>query len=191
MLRFSPRQFTVRLGDYDLMKTDDPSAPESFRVAKVYIFPLRYIYSSSLQISHIWTCVLNIKIKAHENFNGVGFYNDVALLELDREVDYNRYISPVCLPQGRTRLNSFVGTYPTVIGWGTNKYGGREHTALQEVKLPVWSNADCDRSYFQPITDIFLCAGYPAGGRDACQGDSGGKCIKYLIINYAFDVAIN
>ncbi len=89
--RFSPRQFTVRLGDYDLTKTDDPSSPESFRV---------------------------IKIKAHESFNGVGFYNDVALLELDREVDYSRYISPICLPQGRSRLNNFVGTYPTVLGWG-------------------------------------------------------------------------
>lgn len=46
---------------------------------------------------------------------------------------------------------------------GTNKYGGREHNALQEVKLPVWSNNDCDRAYFQPITSIFLCAGYPQG----------------------------
>ncbi|ODM97169.1 Proclotting enzyme [Orchesella cincta] len=144
---FSPRQFTVRLGDYDLVRTDDPSSPESYRV---------------------------IKITAHPQFNGVGFYNDVALLELERDVQYSRFISPICLPTARNRFQTFEGTYPTVIGWGTNKYGGREHNALQEVKLPVWSNSDCDRAYFQPITNIFLCAGYPQGGKDACQGDSGG-----------------
>ena len=32
---FSPRQFTVRLGDYDLVKTDDVSSPETFRVAEI------------------------------------------------------------------------------------------------------------------------------------------------------------
>jgi len=99
----------------------------------------------------------------------------VALLRLDREVDYNRFIKPICLPTGRAAMNSFVGTFATVIGWGTDKYGGRENNALQEVKLPVWSNTECDKTYFQPITDIFLCAGLPAGGKDACQGDSGGE----------------
>lgn len=68
-----------------------------------------------------------------------------------------------------TNHEAFYVYLNLVIGWGTNKYGGREHNALQEVKLPVWANADCDRAYFQPITEIFLCAGLPNGGKDACQ----------------------
>lgn len=47
--------------------------------------------------------------------------------------------------------------------------GGQESAVLREAKLPVWKNSDCNDAYFQPITEIFLCAGYVKGGSDACQ----------------------
>ncbi|XP_065331420.1 proclotting enzyme-like [Cloeon dipterum] len=144
---FSARQFTVRLGDVDLGRDDEPSLPQTFQVADV---------------------------KAHPKFSRVGFYNDIALLKLDGRAQRSKYVSLICLPPPALRSDTFVGQRPTVVGWGTTYYGGKESTVQRQVDLPVWRNEDCDSSYFQPITSSFICAGYSEGGKDACQGDSGG-----------------
>ncbi|XP_021921122.1 proclotting enzyme-like isoform X2 [Zootermopsis nevadensis] len=144
---FSARQFTVRLGDVDLKRDDEPSSPETYQVVDVH---------------------------AHPQFSRVGFYNDIALLVLERTVRRSRYIIPLCLPPARYRHEPFIGQKPTVVGWGTTYYGGKESTVQRQAQLPVWRNDDCDRTYFQPITSSFICAGYTEGGKDACQGDSGG-----------------
>lgn len=70
--RFAARQFTVRLGDIDLSTDKEPSAPATFKVSEV---------------------------RTHERFSRVGFYNDIAILVLDRPVRKSRYVIPVCLPQ--------------------------------------------------------------------------------------------
>ncbi|KAI4488535.1 hypothetical protein M0802_011538 [Mischocyttarus mexicanus] len=154
---FATRQFTVRLGDIDLERDDEPSSPETYSVKAIY---------------------------AHPKFSRVGFYNDIAVLELNRPVRKSPYVIPICLPQGRFRSETFAGARPTVVGWGTTYYvrqicvnnvtGGKESTVQRQAVLPVWRNEDCNAAYFQPITNNFLCAGYSQGGKDACQGDSGG-----------------
>ncbi|CAK9794663.1 Proclotting enzyme [Anthophora quadrimaculata] len=144
---FAARQFTVRLGDIDLERDDEPSAPETYTVSKIH---------------------------AHPKFSRVGFYNDIAVLELTKPVRKSPYVIPICLPQIRYRNERFAGARPTVVGWGTTYYGGKESTVQRQAVLPVWRNEDCNAAYFQPITSNFLCAGYSQGGKDACQGDSGG-----------------
>ncbi|XP_011302926.1 proclotting enzyme [Fopius arisanus] len=144
---FAARQFTVRLGDIDLERDDEPSSPETYQVKAV---------------------------RAHDKFSRVGYYNDIAVLELTRPVRKSPYVIPICLPQGRYLSEAFAGARPTVVGWGTTYYGGKESTVQRQTVLPVWRNEDCNAAYFQPITGNFLCAGYSQGGKDACQGDSGG-----------------
>ncbi|TRY69152.1 hypothetical protein TCAL_02181 [Tigriopus californicus] len=148
---FKPSQFTIRIGEWDL--ADQDSYSEEFRV---------------------------VDYKAHPSFRPNGFYNDVAVFKLDQPVDFSAHIQPICLPlSDRQRTKTFVNELPVALGWGTTYYGGEEVTKLRGVPLPVWQNDDCDNAYFQPITEVFLCAGYASGGRDACQGDSGGPLMLY------------
>lgn len=108
-------------------------------------------------------------MRAHEKFSRIGFYNDIAILKLDRKVRKSRYVIPLCLPPSQLTRESFAGRKTTVVGWGTTFYGGKESTVQRQAVLPIWRNEDCNDAYFQPITSNFICAGYSQGGADACQ----------------------
>lgn len=109
--------------------------------------------------------------RLHNDFNSRNFNNDIALLILERPVTYNDYIRPICLPPPNEQ---FTGSRATVVGWGTIEYQGPVSPILNKVVIPVWSNADCDDAYDQPIRDSMICAANPRGGQDSCQDDSGG-----------------
>ena len=71
-----------------------------------------------------------------------------------------------------------VGSGVKVAGWGATSEGGVRADRLQEVSLEVGDPAQCHNTY-RDITGAslgpgVLCAGHRQGGRDACQGDSGG-----------------
>ncbi|XP_049871049.1 trypsin-1-like [Pectinophora gossypiella] len=129
----------------------------------------------------------------HLRYNPGTYDNDIALLKLDQRVDLSSALKrtrkegedasseteeddvgmrPVCLPSAGLSYSNYSGV---VTGWGTTEEGGSVANTLQEVNVPIISNADCRKTaYKQRITDNMLCAGEPEGGRDACQGDSGG-----------------
>ncbi|XP_072949953.1 trypsin-1-like [Epargyreus clarus] len=127
----------------------------------------------------------------HLRYNPGTYDNDIALLKLDRRVDLSSAVKriksdgtdeedelndvglrPVCLPSHGLTYSNYSAM---VAGWGTTEEGGAVSDTLQEVYVPIISNAECrETAYKQRITENMLCAGEPDGGRDACQGDSGG-----------------
>lgn len=87
------------------------------------------------------------------------------VMTLDQPVRKSKYVIPVCLPKPQTPTvkEKLVGRRATIVGWGTTYYGGKESAMQRQAMLPIWRNDDCNRAYFQPITDNFLCAGYSEG----------------------------
>ncbi|XP_065283318.2 brain-specific serine protease 4-like isoform X1 [Dermacentor albipictus] len=160
-----PRLFSVRLGEYSIGKTEEDHEPQDIRLVRYIIHPR---YSQPRR-----------------------YNNDVALLELAQDIKFNRYVIPICLPEGPLQLK---GRSATVAGWGNIKdidkdssgdgFAGARKDILQKVTVPIVANEECNGWYAQSgklvhLQDTQLCAGFKEGKKDACQGDSGGPLMFY------------
>jgi len=109
-------------------------------------------------------------IFVHENYNAATFENDLAVLRLDDELDFNEYVKPI-----EVDLNTF---YPitkkcVLTGWGTTANGNLSPD-LKSVDLPIVERGTCNIPYQDNIKQGMLCAGYLIiGEKDSCSGDSG------------------
>merc|ERR1711962_1906226 len=136
-----PSRFSVRVGEHDTRKSEGSEA--EYRVKRVFAHP-RYQRPSSLN-------------------------NDIAVFELEKPIQFNKYVSPVCLPDA----DAPVGTdcYITNI--------------LQQAKMPVVSNQVCHKKNYAsiriPVTDAMICSGDGGNTRKSgCHGDSGGPFVCNL-----------
>ncbi|XP_017658322.1 ovochymase-2 [Nannospalax galili] len=102
---------------------------------------------------------------------------DIALLKMAGNFQFGQFVRPVCLPEPEEHFEA--GFICTTAGWGRLTEGGTTPQVLQEVNLPILTQEECEASLLtlkNPFTGkAFLCTGFPEGGRDACQGDSGGS----------------
>ncbi|XP_029160583.1 trypsin alpha-like [Nylanderia fulva] len=119
----------------------------------------------------------NVKtIKIHPKFDMNTLYNDVAVLQLAEPFTLTPELHNVALPQNPP----VPKTLCQVSGWGYPESGNATvSNDLMYVDLPIRSTKDC-RKLLVNVTDLpagMFCAGYLAGGKDACQGDSGGGMI--------------
>lgn len=64
-----------------------------------------------------------------------------------------------------------MGEIAQVTGWGALREQGSSPNQLQVVEVPVVSLDECIEAYvtINNVTDEMMCAGYPQGGKDACQ----------------------
>lgn len=121
------------------------------------------------------------RVKAHEAYNENQMQNDIALLRLRSPINFGSFggrARPVCLPPPTldSPSRNLVGKMSTVVGWGTTREGGSISRTLRQVQIPIISNEECARKYNSiSVREGQICAAYASGGRDSCQGDSGGS----------------
>lgn len=119
----------------------------------------------------------------HENneMNGKILNNDIALIRLNRTIQFDNKMQPICLPHANmTEL--VTGTMLTVAGWGKSYVENETYVAKRAVQAPLVTNAvACE---FQSNTK--MCAGVVSGltseAKTACAGDSGGPLMRQFEI---------
>ncbi|XP_068614175.1 ovochymase-2-like [Brachionichthys hirsutus] len=107
---------------------------------------------------------------------------DIALVQLDGDVEPSPEISFACLPSKEEVLPGGRKCYAT--GWGDetgNSTNAKVAEALNQVALPVVPYETCKRMdywWFQVKTSM-ICCGYtlPDELKSVCQGDSGGPLV--------------
>lgn len=135
---------------YDLNKTD--SSIQEFNITKMYI---------------------------HSGFNIRRFYSDIALLKLDRPVEFTKYVRPACL------YGSFkfpLGLEVSAVGWEAIDVSLRNRSStMKKVYLDLFSREECstvfDERWRLPsgiLDKLMVCAGRRKVAKNICAGDTGG-----------------
>ncbi|MFT4928445.1 MAG: trypsin, partial [Phenylobacterium sp.] len=118
------------------------------------------------------------KVFIHQDYNQQGKdAADVALIKLAQPIENIAYLS---LASSQVMGNSGKpGTLASVSGWGVTEENGDIPQFLQQVEVPIVSNAVCNSpsAYNGQIAGSEVCAGFAEGGKDSCQGDSGGPFV--------------
>ncbi|XP_052836119.1 serine protease snake [Drosophila gunungcola] len=112
----------------------------------------------------------------HPKYNKELYYDDIALLKLEREVELTEYVRPI-------RLWVFPELPTTIafaMGYGATNFAKAMTNRLTNLNLTIVPNAECN-SELPPIAETpngvlesQICGQDFILNRDTCQGDSGG-----------------
>lgn len=111
------------------------------------------------------------KIFIHPNYCSETYEYNFMMLQLSEDSNHD----PVKLASKSTDLSD--GRNATVLGWGSEYYGGPRSDVLMEAEVNIVDNFWCEAHYsgIGDVTDDMLCASQT--GKDICDGDIGGPLI--------------
>lgn len=111
----------------------------------------------------------------HQSYQKKTYANDIGLLKLNGNVQFTKYIQPICLWDELPNQRVYFQT-GYVVGWGFTEQGNVPAEILREAQMPVVETAQCldsNREVFgEFLSPTNFCAGY-RNGTSVCSGDSG------------------
>uniref|UniRef100_A0A2H1VSQ2 SFRICE_013565 n=1 Tax=Spodoptera frugiperda TaxID=7108 RepID=A0A2H1VSQ2_SPOFR len=115
-------------------------------------------------------------ILIHPSYRPNALDFDVAVLRSATEIQFNEFVQISYIPSARYVVPDNDPLW--VAGWGANSFGaltGSEQ--LRHIQVQKLNDIACKNRYALrniPITANMVCSGWVSGGRDQCQGVSGG-----------------
>jgi V8-like Glu-specific endopeptidase len=117
------------------------------------------------------------EVIVHPEWDATRFRNDIALLRIATPVAFNARVQAIALPVGLDAATwPPVGTPAITSGWGATQFGGSPSNQLRRAQVQILGGPGdvlCGQYGANFDVGVEICAGVPAGGVDACQGDSG------------------
>ena len=131
-------KLSVRCGEWDTQNEDKSLPYQERRVNRVMV--------SLYAAPDICITIFVLYSKKHPDLDTGNHHNNFALLFMSTAFKLEQHISPICLPEPRTK------PYNTQLcvahGWGKDKFGspGEYQTVLKEVVTPTVANGICERN---------------------------------------------
>ena len=101
--------------------------------------------------------------------------NDICIIKLDRTIDYNQIIQPVCLGENNPSPNAKLYT----AGWATPIGGKKEITKLLDERVMSAGDIDsCDQQYIGRLHEDQFCA--KRNRQEYCYSDIGGPIVEVI-----------
>ncbi|XP_060810685.1 chymotrypsin-2 [Amyelois transitella] len=115
------------------------------------------------------------KIIIHKDYDSNLIVNDVSVIKVTKDIEFNSKVRPIKLPERDTD----EGAPLLLSGWGRVSYPGYLPDRLQVINLTAVSTSQC-RDIFVGINEVFdsqICS-LTRSGEGACHGDSGGPLVE-------------
>lgn len=153
------------------------TAAHCVQIPNVYMPKVQYLNDLNPTLESIFRIKVNLKnypfeidlkikrIKIHEEFNNVNLLHDIALIELEKSIEFDSRVSSVCLPDQETYGYPYEFEEATLLGI-------QDYTTFQHINRVSVSFTQSKHCTDYSNRDYQICA-QSSVNEGVCRGDSG------------------